>query len=825
MQPAKRPRRRPYIRNIPWGAGIVVLAALNHGGCSPDALPFVANSQGVWNEEASNTVVAGQTETVTDTIIADPPALDFGVQVSELSLRLSSAGGGDTPFQVRTNAPWVTTSPAGGTIGSEPVPIRVRIDRSALLPETRSTVLTITSPIAATVEVLIRVDVSGTRTAGALRTDVGALEFSDEQSALPLQITNTGDATVGFVISPGSIWLSTDPSSGTLAPQENRTILVQVDRTQLSDGDRASFLLIGGDDGGLSRIDVTVGVAGSSGGQPVLYVSHSALDFGSTTRSRAFLVRNQGAGTLTFDCRADASWISLEGGSGTSDGEYKVVQVLVDRTGLSPGDYSAAITIVSDGGESTIAVTLRVDTGGDGSSGESALYVNPGAMDFGSTSSNRPFLLRNTGPGTLNFTVESKVSWAAVSPTSGSNNGRYDVISVSVDRTGLSTGSHVGTIEVRGDNGETKSVSLTVNVPDGNQSGDPLLESSTEVLYFGLELGALAFTLRNGSGGQISYRVEAGAEWVQVQPGSGDLTTEEDTVQVTVDRTQLYSGPYETELRIYSNGVPDKRIVISAEEPEISPKPVPWIELNSVGDDEALESAVTGLKVWQRVTDTAIVSTIPGKAEIYSRLRERLPELNIIPGIKTSERLGTDDFDNVDAWKLIASDVSEVAEAAGQDRVILESESALLGYFDGEWSIDFDQLAIGLAYLPPDIEILWYPSIVSKGQEREDRSAAVCELVEEVCSVQFVDLGWDAPDSPDSPLRKAARERLDRIADNVTLPITYFGTLSGYEYWRYDQIFEVMDYLSHPEMIIYPGDAYWIDAADAITDKLYQGRD
>jgi len=99
--------------------------------------------------------------------------------------------------------------------------------------------------------------------------------------------------------------------------------------------------------------------------QPVLVVNKTLLNFarnnwGDTTDSQSFLIRNIGEGTLNWAVSEDADWLTCSPSSGTNFGE---VTVTVDASGLEPCTYTGTIT-VSDANAinspQTIPVTLRV---------------------------------------------------------------------------------------------------------------------------------------------------------------------------------------------------------------------------------------------------------------------------------------------------------------------------------------------------------------------------------------------------------------------------------------------------------------------------------
>lgn len=91
---------------------------------------------------------------------------------------------------------------------------------------------------------------------------------------------------------------------------------------------------------------------------PVLSVSPDSLDFGATQTQKTFNISNAGGDTLTWSVSEDKTWLSVSPTSGTGDA---TVTVNVDRSGLSPGDYTTDISVSSNGGNETVHVTLEVE--------------------------------------------------------------------------------------------------------------------------------------------------------------------------------------------------------------------------------------------------------------------------------------------------------------------------------------------------------------------------------------------------------------------------------------------------------------------------------
>jgi len=238
------------------------------------------------------------------------------------------------------------------------------------------------------------------------------------------------------------------------------------------------------------------------------------------------------------------------------------------------------------------------------------------------------------------------------------------------------------------------------------------------------------------------------------------------------------------------------------------------------------EHTVEGLKVWNSVTDTAIVTTMPGKADLYPRLRQAVPGMRIIPSLKTLELLA-DGFESGDGWARVADEVAAIIQLTpNAEQVLLENEEAVRPFIKGDQMSDIARLGAGLLQLPDDMVYLWYPSIWGNEAE-QGRCAEVCRVVEDVLpNVRFIDQRFQGQPAVTDPSRAAADRRLMKIAKSPTLRMAYFyGPDHPHMFWRDDQIHQALLQLRSgrtgpAEAVIYPGWRRWVEAAIALTERL-----
>lgn len=104
---------------------------------------------------------------------------------------------------------------------------------------------------------------------------------------------------------------------------------------------------------------------------PLLYVNWAEMDFDTYIQQRNFQIRNMGSGTLNWsiDTSSFPSWLSVSDTSGSVEPfqgteDQDTIYVNVDRSDLSPGDYSHTIEITSNDGSAftTALVTVAPTT-------------------------------------------------------------------------------------------------------------------------------------------------------------------------------------------------------------------------------------------------------------------------------------------------------------------------------------------------------------------------------------------------------------------------------------------------------------------------------
>ncbi|MBL8879389.1 MAG: BACON domain-containing protein [Phycisphaerales bacterium] len=392
----------------------------------------------------------------------------------------------------------------------------------------------------------------------AFSTIPSILDFGDVTSEMAFELRGIATTEVPFDIVSSQPWATVNPSSGTLGAGTSRIVTVTIDRSSFLPGGYSADIDITSDGFLPARVTLDATSTGSGGGGagdgPLLHVSVDSLSFGSTSTSRSFLVRNRGDGELAYALSADATWITFNTSEGTSAGEYDTIRANANRDGLAPGDYSATITVTAADQQHTIAVTMTVPQPSSGSgSTPPNLTVSRTELVFSATQRRVSVLLRNTGSGELNFTVNSSESWAIPSMAYGVARRTYTTLSVNVDRAGLTDGEYTGVLAIVAENGQRFDLNMRMTVAAGGSGGGadpPVLEVSTTTLNFGASTTTVSFSMRNSGGGTLNHTTMSDQSWLTVTPTSGVVSPTVTVVRGTVNRSGLTENMYSGNITI-----------------------------------------------------------------------------------------------------------------------------------------------------------------------------------------------------------------------------------------------------------------------------------
>jgi hypothetical protein len=282
-----------------------------------------------------------------------------------------------------------------------------------------------------------------------------AFAAGENPASQALKVKNSGQKNLNYTVADDADWLRIDPANGSSSGQVVEHA-ISIDKTNLSAREEpySATITVVCAEAYNNPQKVSVSLQMTSEPPPEIWVCSSELSFtaklGTNPSSQTLRIKNSGKGTLSYTITPDEAWLSVEPASGTSNGEEKTHTVDVNTAGIGEGSYEGLITIAdpkATNNPQTVKVTLNISK-----DPAPEIAVSPEQLMFqayvGRNPSSQNLSIRNSGGGTLNYTVTKNASWLSVSPTSGSSTGQDNSHRVSVSVGGLSAGVRQAVITV-----------------------------------------------------------------------------------------------------------------------------------------------------------------------------------------------------------------------------------------------------------------------------------------------------------------------------------------------------------------------------------------
>jgi hypothetical protein len=300
---------------------------------------------------------------------------------------------------------------------------------------------------------------------------------------------------------------------------------------------------------------------------PVIWVSSyeltfSASEVGSNPSPQVLKIKNSGVQNLTYTITDDAAWLTVNPTSGTSTGQVLEHVVSVDKTGLTSQTepYTARITVTSSqacNNPQQVSILLNL-----GKEPPPEISVTPKDVSFvaGVGGSNPPaqtIRIKNSGEGTLNYTLSEDAAWLGVNPASGTSTGGENTHSLTVNTSGMGTGTYSATVSITDANAvnSPQTVNVTLQI---STTLPPTIAVSPDSLRFNAQVGGSnpatqRIRVRNSGEGTLNYTVTEGAAWMSVSPAGGTSTGQEISHTVSVSISGLGAGTYAELITISSS--------------------------------------------------------------------------------------------------------------------------------------------------------------------------------------------------------------------------------------------------------------------------------
>lgn len=255
---------------------------------------------------------------------------------------------------------------------------------------------------------------------------------------------------------------------------------------------------------------------------------------------------------FTIQLPSNSPWLQVSPLTGVSP---RLIAVSANPTNLSPGTYSATVTINSPNGSpasSQVLVTFTVTAGMP-----PVLALDKQNLSFpfplNGSARSQTIKVSNSGGGTLSFTASAATSaggnWLSVLPANGQALPAAPVtLTVTADPSGLAAGTYRGSVTV-----SEVVVPVTMTISSNPQA---ILLSQAGLSFLGVSQGGVlppqSFGVLNIGTGVVNWTVSTstlsgGGDWLQVTPSSGSTDASAasvPTVQVSANAASLPAGQY-----------------------------------------------------------------------------------------------------------------------------------------------------------------------------------------------------------------------------------------------------------------------------------------
>jgi uncharacterized protein (TIGR03437 family) len=449
---------------------------------------------------------------------------------------------------------WLHYTPAGGFA---PGTISVSVDPTSLVPNTTPYTATLSvtpasgaSPVNVSVSFLVSTNPVLIAYPGSLTFDYTAggtppswtvyLNASDNNSAFPVSVTTS------------TAWLSVSSPGGATT---NTAISVQGNNlSSLGNGVYTGSVTVTATGAANSPVSIPVvltvtGSTVSGGGLTLGNLSTFYATQGGA--SPASQVMSVGATTTTYysaTASSNGNWLSISpsGNLNTASNPSLTVSV-VNMSSLTANTYYGTITLVANGIQQQVQVTLVVSTGG-GSGGTGNVTVSAGALSFTYTVGGNPpspqtlQVTSASGSAGVLFTIQSSATWLSPGVSNGSTlltPATFLVVPVAPINLTPSSIPYTATVTITPNGGTVVTIPVTLLV----QAAATVTATATP-LSFTYQAGGTdpaPQTVSVSGGGQnlgFTAQITAGSNWLSVSPTSGTTPTT-GTASLTVTATPL----------------------------------------------------------------------------------------------------------------------------------------------------------------------------------------------------------------------------------------------------------------------------------------------
>lgn len=304
-----------------------------------------------------------------------------------------------------------------------------------------------------------------------------------------------------------------------------------------------------------------------------------------------------------------------------------------------------------------------------------SLNVSRVAFNFSSTIGIDSFTIANDGGGVLEWAIDpvDVPNWLDLSVRGTekldgvvTDTSQVVTMTLNAEAAALAPGTHQDTFTVMS-NGGDQLVSVAILVTLG---GALILDPTT--LDFGATISSSSFTIGNGGTESLTWTLQAIAvetpwlQFVQGTPNTGTITTNVQTIGVTVDRTDLEAGEYTGSIRVTSDAgegtitvtmtVPDSSGQLS-----VSPESLTFQTAGLDNSLIAIRNAGAGTITWTAQDDFPAWLSISVRSDTVGQEIDR-PEIRV-----NASELDPGQFTH----NVVISSVDEDDENSGSDSILV----------------------------------------------------------------------------------------------------------------------------------------------------------
>ena len=393
------------------------------------------------------------------------------------------------------------------------------------------------------------------------------------------QASFSATATMATSAACGTTWLSTGATAAVVGTEATFPITVTpgaIVAGTTCDGTITITGLNATSGAALPNSPVTMAVKMYVSATPMLVSTPIALHFtaspSSNPATQSITVTSTSSTTnLDFNATtpAAAPWLVAFPLARNTAAGTNVVSVLVNPSGLTPGNYTSSITLTAtaagvQNSPVTIPITLSVST--------AVMSVTPNTLSFtqvqGSAVPAAKTLTVSTNstdiPFVTSVTTQQGTGWLSATPATGTaTQATPATVTVNVNGSNLPAGTYNGTVTIASPtaSGSPVNVAVTFVVQPGTISATPASLTFTQVQ--GGPAPAAQTVAVAGTPSALAYTVAAaatgGGTWLTATPANG---TTNSNVSVSVNGGSLTPGQYTGTVTITSAGASGSPLVV-----------------------------------------------------------------------------------------------------------------------------------------------------------------------------------------------------------------------------------------------------------------------